>query len=65
MSPRDPQTARLVAFPDLKPATRHDLMRGEIGTEFDQQSRMFGMFGTNGDVFLPRPMTTVSGRVET
>lgn len=46
----DPQTAKIVAFPDLKPATRRDLMRGEIGTEFDQQSRVFGLYG-GGDVF--------------
>lgn len=39
----DPQKARIVAYPDLKPATRRDLMRGEVGTEFDQQTRMFGM----------------------
>jgi Protein of unknown function (DUF935) len=46
----DPQAARIVAFPDLKPATRRDLMRGEIGTEFDQQSRMFGLY-SGGNVF--------------
>jgi hypothetical protein len=46
----DPQKAKVVAFPDLTPATRRDLMRGEIGTEFDQQSRVFGMYA-GGDVF--------------
>ena len=50
MSPQDPQKARIVAFPDLKPATRRDLMRGEIGTEFDR-NHMFGLY-SGGDVFL-------------
>lgn len=45
----DPQKARIVAFPDLKPATRRDLMRGEIGTEFDR-NQMFGLY-SGGDVF--------------
>jgi hypothetical protein len=30
--PADPQKARIVAFPDLKPATRRDLMGAELGT---------------------------------
>jgi len=47
----DPQKARIVAFPDLKPATRRDLMRGEVGTEFDIGQNMFGLFGQSGDVF--------------
>ena len=47
MSPQDPQKARIVAFPDLKPATRRDLMRGEVGTEYDQQTRMFGLYQGN------------------
>jgi hypothetical protein len=41
----DPQTARIVAFPDLKPATRRDLMRGEQGTEFEFGQRLFANFG--------------------
>lgn len=41
----DPQTAKIVAFPDLKPATRRDLMRGEQGTEFEFGQRMFQNFG--------------------
>lgn len=45
----DPQKARIVAFPDLKPATRRDLMRGELGTEFDR-TQMFGSY-MNGDIF--------------
>jgi hypothetical protein len=44
----DPQTAKVVAFPDLKPAARADLLRAEIGTEFDQQSRMFGLYAGGG-----------------
>jgi hypothetical protein len=44
----DSQTARVLAFPDLKAATRRDLLRSEIGTEFDQQSRMFGLYGGGG-----------------
>lgn len=46
----DPQKAKIVAFPDLSPATRSDLMRGELGTQFDQQSRVFGLYA-GGDVF--------------
>jgi hypothetical protein len=46
----DPQKAKVVAFPDLSPATRKDLMRGELGTQFDQQSRVFGLYA-GGDVF--------------
>jgi hypothetical protein len=45
----DPQKARIVAFPDLKPADRRDLMRGELGTEFDR-TQMFGSY-MNGDIF--------------
>lgn len=48
----DPQTARIVAFPDLKPATRKQLLGAEIGSEFDLLgNRMFGLFGTDGSVF--------------
>jgi hypothetical protein len=52
MSPRDPQTARIVAFPDLKPATRSQILSGEIGTQFDAQQHMFSLY-SGGDVFLP------------
>lgn len=45
----DSQTARIVAFPDLKPATRRDLLRQEAGTEFELGQRMFGGF-FNGEV---------------
>ena len=41
----DPQTAKIVAFPDLKPAARRDLLRGEQGTEFELGQRMFQSFG--------------------
>lgn len=50
MSPSDSQKAKIVAFPDLTPATRRDLMRGELGTEFDRY-QMFGLY-SGGDVFL-------------
>lgn len=46
----NPEKAKIVAFPDLTPATRNDLMRGEIGTQYDQQSRVFGLYA-GGDVF--------------
>jgi hypothetical protein len=52
MSPRDSQTARIVAFPDLKPATRREILGQELGTEFDIGQRMWAYFG-QGDVFLP------------
>jgi hypothetical protein len=41
----DPQTARIVAFPDLKPATRRQIMGAETGTEFDLTQRIFANFG--------------------
>jgi hypothetical protein len=41
----DPQTARIVAFPDLKPATRNQVLGGELGTQFDSQNRMFSSYG--------------------
>ena len=53
MSPRDSQTARIIAFPDLKPATRKQILSGEIGTQFDQEAHMWGLYA-GGDVFLPK-----------
>src|ERR1700761_519231 len=38
--------ARVVKFPDLTPATRKQLMQGELGTAFDAQE---GMFAYSGD----------------
>jgi hypothetical protein len=49
MPPPDSQTARIVAFPDLKPATRRQLLGAEAGTEFDIGQRMFAGFA-NGEV---------------
>ena len=49
---RDPNTARILAFPDLKPADRRALMGQEIGTQFDYGQRLFAYYG-EGDVFLP------------
>jgi hypothetical protein len=41
----DSQTARIVAFPDLKPATRRQILGGEVGTQFDLlHDRLFGIF---------------------
>jgi hypothetical protein len=42
-----PQTAnaKIVAFPDLKPAARRQVMGGELGTQFDYQTRMFSTYG--------------------
>jgi hypothetical protein len=45
----DPQTAKIVAFPDLKPATRRQLLGGELGSQFDAYDRMFGSW-SGGDV---------------
>jgi hypothetical protein len=48
---RDPeQTARVLAFPDLKPARRRELLGEEIGTQFDYGQRLFAYYG-EGDVF--------------
>ena len=46
----DSQTARIVSFPDLKPATRRQILGGEAGTQFDAEQHMWGLF-QNGDVF--------------
>lgn len=46
----DSQTARIVAFPDLKPATRRQLLGAEAGSQFDITDRMFAYFG-DGSVF--------------
>jgi hypothetical protein len=47
---RRPDSARILAFPDLKPATRRELMGQEIGTQFDFGQRLFAYYG-EGDVF--------------
>jgi hypothetical protein len=47
--PQKAKTAKIVAFPDLTPATRKDLMRGELGSEFER-GQMYGYYGA-GDVF--------------
>lgn len=44
------QNAKIVAFPDLKPSTRSQLMRGELGTSFDSSDRMYAFYG-KGEVF--------------
>jgi len=44
------EPARLLQFPDLKKATRRDLLGQELGTQFDMGQRLFGYFGA-GDVF--------------
>lgn len=41
----DPQTARIVAFPDLKPAARRQILGAEAGTEYDYGQRVFSSFG--------------------
>jgi hypothetical protein len=50
MAARDPSTARILKFPDLKPGDRRDLMGPEIGTAFDYGQKLFAYFGS-GDVF--------------
>jgi hypothetical protein len=50
MAARDPQTAQVLAFPDLKPATRREILGKELGTQFDMSNRLFAYFG-DGDVF--------------
>src|ERR1039458_3691580 len=59
MSPRE-ASAKITAFPDLKPATRRELLGGEVGSQFDLHDRMFAFFG-NGDIFLHSAATTGSG----
>jgi Protein of unknown function (DUF935) len=44
------QPANVVAFPDLKPGGRRELLGQEIGTQFDQTQRLFAYYG-EGDVF--------------
>src|ERR1017187_4596382 len=63
MSPRE-ASAKITAFPDLKPATRRELLGGEVGSQFDLHDRMFAFFG-NGDIFLHSTSTTGSGIPET
>ncbi|MGH3300972.1 MAG: phage portal protein family protein, partial [Streptosporangiaceae bacterium] len=46
----DAQKAKIIAFPDLKPAKRSDLLGKEIGTQFDWGQRLFAYYG-EGDVF--------------
>lgn len=42
----DPQKAKIVAFPDLQPATRRQLLGAEAGTQYDLLSdRMFSTYG--------------------
>jgi hypothetical protein len=41
----DAQKARIVAFPDLQPATRNQILGGELGTQYDSMTRMFSTFG--------------------
>ncbi len=41
----DPQTARIVKFPDLKPSTRNQILGVELGTQYDSMNRMFSTFG--------------------
>jgi hypothetical protein len=45
-----PNTAKIMAFPDLKPASRRELFGQEIGTQFDFGQRLFAYYG-EGDVF--------------
>lgn len=49
----DPQTngsAKIYAFPDIKPASKRDLLGKELGTQFDLGQRLFAWYG-EGDVF--------------
>jgi hypothetical protein len=46
----DPQTARIVRFPDLKPATRRQILGSELGSQWDVQDRMYSFY-SDGAVF--------------
>jgi hypothetical protein len=46
----DPQVAKIVQFPDLKPATRRQLLGPEIGSQWDIQDRMYSFY-SDGAVF--------------
>jgi len=46
----DATVAKIVQFPDLKPATRREVLGPEIGTQFDIGQRLFAYYG-QGDVF--------------
>lgn len=45
----DSRNAKIVKFPDLAPKTRGELMRGELGTQFDSADRLYAYYGK--DVF--------------
>ena len=45
-----PETARILTFPDLKPADKRALLGPELGTQFDVTQRIFAYYG-DGDVF--------------
>jgi hypothetical protein len=46
----DSDTAKIVQFPDLKPATRRQLLGSELGSQWDVQDRMFSFY-SDGAVF--------------
>jgi hypothetical protein len=46
----DPETAKIVQFPDLKPATRRQLLGSELGSQWDVQDRLFSFY-SDGAVF--------------
>jgi hypothetical protein len=46
----EPQVAKVVAFPDLKPSARRQLLGNELGSQFDLYERMFA-FWSDGSVF--------------
>jgi Protein of unknown function (DUF935) len=45
-----PDQAQILPFPDLRPATRRQLLGAELGTQFDIGQRLFAYYGS-GDVF--------------
>ena len=49
----DPQangSAKIYAFPDIKPASKREILGKELGTQFDLGQRLFAWYG-EGDVF--------------
>jgi len=43
-------SAKIYAFPDIKPSAKRDLLGKELGTQFDLGQRLFAWYG-EGDVF--------------
>lgn len=46
----EPESAKIIAFPDLKKSSKRELLGSELGTQFDLGQRLFAWYG-EGDVF--------------